>query len=69
MDYSNLEDPHTVMVPFRNAKPEEVVRIIVQNLDDEEFFGSISVPLKKFFLINQVLKNHQNKQWITQYDD
>ena len=40
-----------------------------QNLDDEEFFGSISVPLKKFFLINQVLKNHQNKQWITQYDD
>ena len=29
IDCSDLEDPHTVMVPLRNAKPEEVVRVIV----------------------------------------
>ena len=69
VDCSDLEDPHTVMVPLRNAKPEEVVRIIVQNLDDEEFFGSISVPLKKYFLNDTVLKNHEYKQWITLFDD
>ena len=31
VDMCELEDPHTVMVPLKNAKPEEVVRIIVQN--------------------------------------
>ena len=31
VDMCDLEDPHVVMVPMRNAKKEEVVRIIVQN--------------------------------------
>ena len=29
IDCSDLEEPHTVMVPLRNAKPEEVIRVIV----------------------------------------
>ena len=69
IDCADLEDPHTIMVPLKNAKPEEVVRIIVQNLDDEEFFGSISVPLKKYFLHENIIKNHEYKQWITLFDD
>ena len=69
IDCSDLEEPHTVMVPLRNAKPEEVLRVIVQNLDDEEFFGSISVPLKKYFLNDTIVKNHEYKQWITLFDD
>ena len=57
------------MVPLRNAKPQEVVRVIVQNQDDDEFFGSISVPLKKYFLSDTLVKNHAYKQWITLFDD
>ena len=69
VDCSDLEEPHTIMVPLRNAKPQEVVRVIVQNQDDDEFFGSISVPLKKYFLGEGVEKNHEYKQWITLFDD
>ena len=69
IDCSDLESPHTIMVPLRNAKPEEVVRIIVQNLEDEEFFGSISVPLKKYFLNDTIVKNHEYTQWMTLFDD
>jgi len=58
-----------MMVPLRAAKPEEVVRVIVQNLDDEEFFGSISVPLKKYFLNETIIKNHEYTQWMTLFDD
>lgn len=29
IDCADLESPHTIMVPLRNSKPEEVVRIIV----------------------------------------
>ena len=69
VDCSDLEEPHTIMVPLRNAKPQEVVRVIVQNQDDDEFFGSISVPLKKYFLSDTLVKNHEYKQWITLFDD
>ena len=69
VDCADLESPHTVMVPLRAAKPEEVVRIIVQNLEDEEFFGSISVPLKKYFLNENIIKNHEYTQWMTLFDD
>ena len=31
IDCCDLDEPHTVMVPLRNAKAEEVVRIICQN--------------------------------------
>ena len=31
VDMCDLADPHIVMVPLKNAKAEEVVRIIVQN--------------------------------------
>lgn len=69
IDCADLESPHTVMVPLRNAKPEEVVRLIVQNLEDEEFFGSIAIPLKKYFLHENVIKNHEYTQWMTLFDD
>ena len=31
VDMAELDDPHVVMMPMKNAKKEEVVRIIVQN--------------------------------------
>ena len=69
VDMCDLEDPHTVMVPLKNAKPEEVVRIIVQNQEDDEFFGSISLQLRKYFLHADIVKDKVYKQWITLFDD
>ena len=71
LDMADLEDPHTVMVPLRNAKQEEVVRIIIQDKDDEseKFFGCVSLPLKKYFLNDTIVKDHEYKQWIALFED
>ena len=69
VDMCDLEDPHTVMVPLRSAKPEEVVRIIVQNQEDDEFFGAVSLGLRRYFLHADVIKDKVYKQWITLFDD
>ena len=69
VDMCDLDDPHTVMVPLKNAKPEEVVRLIVQNQEDDEFFGSISLPLRRYFLHADVIKDKVYKQWVTLFDD
>jgi hypothetical protein len=70
LDLCDLEDPHTVMVPLRNAKPEEVVRVIVQDKDeDDKFFGCFSVPIKKYFLNGEIQKNYEYKQWIAMFED
>ena len=70
LDCADLEDPHTVMVPLRSAKIEEVVRIIVQDRDEEDrFFGSVSLPLKKYFLHEEIVKNKEYKQWIALFED
>ena len=69
VDMCDLEDPHVVMVPMRNAKKEEVVRIIVQNQDDDTFFGSISLLLKRYFLHENMIENKKYTQWITLFDE
>lgn len=43
VDTSTLEEVHVMRCPLRRVKPQECVRIIVQNTTDEEFFGSISL--------------------------
>jgi len=70
LDICDLEDPHTVQVPLKNAKPEEVIRIIVQDKDeDDKFFGCISFPLKKYFLHEEMIKGHEYKQWVALFED
>jgi hypothetical protein len=50
VDTTSYEDPHVVRVPLRNAKPQECVRIVVQNIHDEEFYGSISINVGNYLL-------------------
>ena len=69
VDMAELEDPHVVMMPMKNAKKEEVVRIIVQNQDDDAFYGSISLLLKRYFLHENMVENKKYTQWITLFDD
>ena len=35
LDMADLAEPHVMMVPLKNAKAEEVVRIIVQDQDTD----------------------------------
>lgn len=69
VDMATLDDPHTMRVSLKHAKPQECVRIIVQNQADEEFFGSISVNIHNFFLTPNIEYNHPYKQWVTLFDD
>jgi hypothetical protein len=69
VDIASLEDPHLMRISLRNAKSTECVRILVQNQHDDEFFGSISINISKYFLGPSTLFNHPYKQWLTLFDD
>jgi hypothetical protein len=69
IDTCTIEDNHTMKVSLRNVKPAmECVRIIVQNVHDEEFFGSISLNVGQYILAASTAKNVPYKQWITLFD-
>ena len=59
IDTTTLEDPHMITVPLKAAKSEEVVRIICQNTENDEFFGTISFPLGTYFLANEEIVKSQ----------
>lgn len=70
VDTTNLEDPHMITVPLKAAKAEEVCRVICQNTDDDEFYGSISFPLGTYFLANEEIVKHKwYEMWVTLFDD
>jgi len=69
VDLCDMNDPHMVQVPLKNAKPEEVVRVIIQNQSDDEFHGSISLHLQNYFINEEAKKDYWYKQWITLFDD
>jgi hypothetical protein len=68
VDSAAFEDPHVMRCPMRNAKAQECVRVIVQNTQDDDFYGSISLNVANYLIGSSTKQNTPYRQWLTLFD-